>query len=38
MKNIAAIVGKEMRLYFVSPIVYVVVAVFLLIVDFLFYI
>lgn len=37
MKNIAAIAGKEMRLYFTSPIVYVVAAVFLLITDFLFY-
>ncbi len=37
MKNIAAIVGKEMRLYFASPIVYVMAAVFLLISDFLFY-
>jgi ABC-2 type transport system permease protein len=37
MKNISAIVGKEMRLYFISPIVYVLAAVFLLITDFLFY-
>jgi len=37
MKNIAAMVGKEMRLYFSSPIVYVLAAVFLLITDFLFY-
>jgi ABC-2 type transport system permease protein len=37
MKNISAILGKEMRLYFISPVVYVVAAVFLLITDFLFY-
>ncbi|MBI3598711.1 MAG: ABC transporter permease subunit [Nitrospirae bacterium] len=37
MKNIVAIVGKEMRLYFASPIIYVMAAVFLLIADFLFY-
>jgi len=38
MRNITAIVGKEMRLYFVSPIVYVVAAVFLGITDFFFYV
>jgi ABC-2 type transport system permease protein len=37
MKNIAAIVGKEMRLYFNAPIVYVLTAVFLMITDFLAY-
>ncbi len=37
MKSIAAIVGKEMRLYFSSPIVYVLAAVFLMITDFLAY-
>ncbi len=37
MKNIMAIVGKEMRLYFSSPIVYVLAAVFLMITGFLAY-
>ena len=36
-RSIAAIVGKEMRLYFSSPIVYVLAAVFLIITDFLAY-
>lgn len=37
MKNIAPIIAKEMRLYFISPIIYVVAAVFLLVSDYLFY-
>jgi ABC-2 type transport system permease protein len=37
MKNVATLAGKELRLYFTSPIVYVVAAVFLAISDYLFY-
>jgi ABC-2 type transport system permease protein len=37
MRNINPLIGKELRLYFVSPIVYVLAMVFLLITDFLFY-
>jgi len=37
MRNILAIAGREVRLYFVSPIVYVLAAVFLGITDYLFY-
>ncbi len=37
MNNIITLVGKEMRLYFISPIVYVVAMVFLLVSDYLFY-
>jgi len=37
MKNIFALVGKEMRLYFASPVAYIVAAVFLLVSDYLFY-
>jgi ABC-2 type transport system permease protein len=37
MKNIVTLIGKEMRLYFISPVAYVVAMVFLLVVDFLFY-
>jgi len=37
MRNSAAILGKELRLYFFSPIVYVVAAVLLGITDYLFY-
>jgi len=37
MKNIATLVGKELRLYFISPIAYVVAMVFLAVTDFLFY-
>lgn len=37
MKNIFTLVGKELRLYFISPIAYVVAMVFLAVSDFLFY-
>ena len=37
MKNVLALVGKEMRLYFVSPVAYIVAMVFLLVTDYLFY-
>ncbi len=37
MKNLTTLIGKELRLYFVSPIVYVITAVFLVIVDYMFY-
>ncbi len=37
MKNILSLVEKEMRLYFISPIAYVVGMVFLMIADYLFY-
>lgn len=37
MKNILTLMGKELRLYFISPIAYVVAMVFLAISDFLFY-
>jgi ABC-2 type transport system permease protein len=37
MKNILAIMGKEMKIYFYSPMAYVVIAVFLLINGYLFY-
>jgi ABC-2 type transport system permease protein len=37
MKNIGTLVGKELRLYFISPIVYVLAMVFLMIANFLFY-
>ncbi len=37
MKNISTLVGKELQLYFISPIAYVVAMVFLAISDFLFY-
>lgn len=37
MKNILTLVGKELHLYFISPIAYVVAMVFLSISDFLFY-
>ncbi len=37
MRNIVTLVSKEMRLYFSSPIIYVVAMVFLLISDYLFY-
>jgi ABC-2 type transport system permease protein len=37
VNKIAPLIAKEMRLYFISPIVYVVAAVFLLVSDYLFY-
>jgi len=37
MKNLMTIVSKELKVYFISPIAYVVTAVFLIITDFLFY-
>ena len=37
MKNTFTIMKKELRIYFTSPIAYVVIAVFLLITGFLFY-
>jgi len=37
MKNIITLVGKELHLYFISPIAYVVAMVFLAVSDFLFY-
>jgi len=37
MKNIFTLVGKELQLYFISPIAYVVAMVFLAVSDFLFY-
>ncbi len=37
MKNIFTLVEKELRLYFISPIAYVVAMVFLAVSDFLFY-
>ncbi len=37
MHNILTIAGKELRVYFISPIFYVVAGVFLLISDFLFF-
>ncbi|MEK7748039.1 MAG: ABC transporter permease [Nitrospirota bacterium] len=37
MRNMGPLIGKELRLYFISPIAYVLAMVFLLITDFLFY-
>lgn len=37
MKGLLAMVGKELRVYFTSPMAYVVIAVFLLINGYLFY-
>jgi ABC-2 type transport system permease protein len=37
VRNIATILSKELKIYFISPIAYVVAAVFLAITDFLFY-
>ncbi len=37
MKNIITLIGKELHLYFISPIAYVVAMVFLSVSDFLFY-
>jgi len=37
MRNLIAIMTKELRLYFISPVAYVVGTVFLIIVGFLFY-
>ncbi|HEY4484856.1 MAG TPA: ABC transporter permease subunit, partial [Nitrospiria bacterium] len=37
MKNTLAILGKELRIYFTTPIAYVVTAVYLLITGYLFY-
>lgn len=37
MQNIFTLMGKELRLYFISPIAYVVAMVFLAVSDFLFY-
>lgn len=37
MKNIFTLIEKELRLYFISPIAYVVAMVFLAVSDFLFY-
>jgi gliding motility-associated transport system permease protein len=37
MRNLITLIGKELKLYFISPIAYVVGAVFLIIVGFLFY-
>lgn len=37
MKNVLTLVGKELHLYFISPIAYVVAMVFLSVSDFLFY-
>lgn len=37
MKSMLALVGKELHLYFISPIAYVVAMVFLAVSDFLFY-
>lgn len=37
MKNILALMGKELRIYFNSPMAYVVIAIFLLINGYLFY-
>ncbi len=37
MRNILTLMGKELRLYFISPIAYVVAMVFLAVSDFLFY-
>jgi ABC-2 type transport system permease protein len=37
MRNIWIIMSKELKIYFISPIAYVVMAVFLAITDFLFY-
>ncbi|MFQ5950026.1 MAG: ABC transporter permease [Nitrospiria bacterium] len=37
MRNILTLAGKEFRLYFISPIAYVVAMVFLAVSDFLFY-
>lgn len=37
MTNIFTLIGKELRLYFISPIAYVVAMVFLAVADFLFY-
>ena len=37
MRNILTLIGKELHLYFISPIAYVVAMVFLAVSDFLFY-
>ena len=37
MRNIITLIGKELKLYFISPVAYAVGAVFLIIVGFLFY-
>jgi len=37
MKNIWAIIEKELRIYFYSPMAYVIIAIFLLVNGFLFY-
>lgn len=37
MRNIWTLAGKELKLYFISPIAYVVATVFLAITDYLFY-
>ncbi|MFQ5579786.1 MAG: ABC transporter permease [Nitrospiria bacterium] len=37
MRNILTLAGKEIQLYFISPIAYVVAAVFLAVSDFIFY-
>jgi len=37
MKNIWAIIGKELRVYFSSPMAYVIISIFLLVNGFLFY-
>ena len=37
MRNLITLIGKELKLYFISPIAYVVGAVFLIIIGFLFY-
>ena len=37
MKNLFALIGKELKVYFISPVAYVVGAVFLIIIGFLFY-
>jgi ABC-2 type transport system permease protein len=37
MRNLATLINKELKLYFISPVAYVVGSVFLVIVGFLFY-
>lgn len=37
MRNLITLIGKEIKLYFISPVAYVLGAVFLVIVGFLFY-
>lgn len=37
MRNIMTLIGKEMKIYFISPIAYVVAMVFLVVSDYLFY-